>query len=96
MILRPWEVESNIHHIQLGKKKTLKIQEAATKSLKTQRGGKLTDKIAGGFLPASMHFCLCVERQIKNSKPLDPLGVFKTSSPVMLQDTNNKEVRYTI
>lgn len=60
ILLRPWEVESNIHHTQLGKKKTLKIQQAATKSLKTQRGGKLMAKIAREFLPVSMHFCLCV------------------------------------
>lgn len=51
------------------------------------------DKIARGFLPASMHFCLCVERQIKNSKPLDPLGVFKTSNPAMLQVTCEKQQR---
>lgn len=33
ILLRPREVVSNIHHTQLGKKKALKIQQAATKSL---------------------------------------------------------------
>lgn len=75
ILLRPWEVESNIHNTLWERREALKIQQAATKKSKRHRrgwrwrdecvcvlflGGGFIDKIAIGFLLVHMHSCLCL------------------------------------